>query len=63
VQVLLSHFGLENSILLGVYALSLKDVPGLKGLLAAAELGESDYLFPGRLRDGRGGEMRVLRGP
>jgi hypothetical protein len=63
VQVLLGHFGLEDGILLSIHALSLKNIPGFKSLLAGAELGKSDYLFPGRLRDGGGRKMRVLCGP
>jgi hypothetical protein len=53
VQVLLGHFGLQDGILLSIHALSLKDIAGLKGLLAGTELGKPDYLLPWGLR-GRG---------
>jgi hypothetical protein len=52
VQILLGHFSLEDGILFSIHAFPLKDIPGVKCLLAGAELGKSDYLFPGRLRDG-----------
>ena len=63
VQVLLGHFGLEDGILLSIHPLSLEDIPGFKSFLAGAELGKSDYLFPGRLGDGGRWKMRVLCRP